>query len=91
VNTHFIKLLNLGEKSVIGLPINTVIENESIIHVLEEIRDKPKNQVLEDLKIKSGDTVYKTKVTIVPIISSEVTLMETMIIFDYIQKRVLQR
>jgi signal transduction histidine kinase len=91
VNTHFVQLLNIGEKSVIGLPINKVVENESILQALDEIKDKPKNQVLEDLKIKSGDTVYKTKVTIVPIISSEVTLMETMIIFDYIQKRVLQR
>lgn len=89
-NSHFIDLLNIGEKTVVGLPINRVVENEYILKALEEIKEKPKNQVLDDLKIKSGDTVYKTKVMIVPIISSEVELVETMIIFDYIQKKVLQ-
>jgi len=91
INSHLKKLLNIGEKSVVGLPINKIVENEFILKALDEIRDKPKNRVLDDLKIKVGDTVYKTKVTIVPIISSEVTLMQTLILFDYIQKKVLQR
>jgi len=89
-NSHFIKLLNIGEKTVVGLPINKVVENELILQALEDLRDKPKNQVLDDLKMKVGEVVYKTKVTIVPIISSEVTLMETMLLFDYIQKKVLR-
>ena len=91
VNSHFRKLLNIGDKTVAGLPIHKIVENESILGALTEIRDKPKNRVLDDLKIKAGDTVYKTKVTLVPIISSELTLMKTMILFDHIQKRVLQR
>lgn len=91
VNTEFRNLLNIGDKTVAGLPINKVVENEAILDALEQIKEKPKNLVLEDLKIKAGETVYKTKVTIVPIISSEVTLMQTMIVFDYIQKKVLQR
>ena len=64
---------------------------EEITTEVEQIKEKPKNMVLEDLRIKVGETVYKTKVTIVPIISSEVMLMQTMIVFDYIQKKVLQR
>jgi hypothetical protein len=74
---------------VVGLPINKVIENETFQNSLEELRDKPKNQVLEDLRIKYDKIVYKTKVTVIPIISSEVSLMETVIIFDYISKKVL--
>ncbi len=89
-NSHFKKLLNIGDKTIVGLPVSKVIENETLIKVLETLGDKPKNQVLEDLKIKVGDVIYKTKVTIVPIISTNVELMETMILFDYIQKRVLQ-
>jgi PAS domain-containing protein len=90
-NSHFKKLLNIGDKTVVGLPINKIVENELILEALDEIREKPKNRVLDDLKIKAGETVYKTKVTIVPIISSELRLMQTMIMFDYIQKKVLQR
>jgi transcriptional regulator with PAS, ATPase and Fis domain len=88
-NSHVIKLLNIGDKTVIGLPINKVIENETLQNSLEELRNKPKNQVLEDLRIKYDEIVYKTKVTVIPIISSEVSLMETIIIFDYITKKVL--
>jgi PAS domain-containing protein len=90
-NSQLRKLLNIGDKTIAGLPIHKIVENESILEALTEIRDKPKNRVLDDLKVKAGDTVYKTKVTLVPIISSELTLMKTMILFDYIQKRVLQR
>ncbi len=90
VNSHFKKLLNIGDKTIVGLPLSKVIENETLLKVLENLGDKPKNQVLEDLKIKSGDIIYKTRVTVVPIISTNVELMETMILFDYIQKRVLQ-
>ena len=46
-------------------------------------------EVLSDLKIKSGEITYKTAITVIPIINSDVRLMETMIIFDYIQKKVL--
>ena len=89
-NSHFKKLLNIGDKTIVGLPLSKIIENEDLIKALENLSKNPKNQVLEDLKIKSGDMVYKTKVTIVPIISSTVELMETMVLFEYIQKRVLQ-
>jgi len=89
-NSHFKKLLNIGDKTIIGLPLSKIIENEDLIKILESLGKNPKNQVLEDLKIKSGNVVYKTKVIIVPIISSTVELMETMVIFEYIQKRVLQ-
>ena len=44
---------------------------------------------VNDLKVKSNGVVYKTKAIVIPIISSEVQLMETMVIFDYIQKKVL--
>jgi len=91
INTELRKLLNIGDKKVAGLPIIKLVENEEILDALEQIKEKPKNLVLEDLKIKAGETVYKTQVTVVPIISSEVALMQTMIIFDYIQKKVLQR
>ena len=89
-NTQIIKLLNIGDKSVIGLPINKVIENEMLENALSELKEKPKNQIMDDLRIKSGEIVYKTKATVIPIISSEAFLMETMIIFDYITKKVLK-
>lgn len=88
-NHHFAKLFNIGDKTVIGLPINKVLQNEVLEAALEEVKEKPKNQVLDDLKMKSGEIMYKTKVSLVPIISSEVSLLETMIIFDYISKKVL--
>jgi PAS domain-containing protein len=91
INMELRKLLNIGDKKVAGLPIIKLVENEEILDALEQIKEKPKNLVLEDLKIKAGETVYKTQVTVVPIISSEVALMQTMIVFDYIQKKVLQR
>jgi hypothetical protein len=91
INAELRKLLNIGDKKVAGLPISKLVENEKILEALEQVKEKPKNLVLEDLKIKAGETVYKTGVTIVPIISSEVVLMQTMIVFDYIQKKVLQR
>lgn len=87
INSHIIRLLNIGDKTVVGLPINKVIENETLDGVLEDLKIKPKNQTLEDLRIKSGDVGYKTKLDIVPIISSDGALMETMIIFHYIQKK----
>lgn len=86
-NSLFIKELNIGDKTIVGLPINKVIENEVLTEVLEVIKEKPKNQTLEDLRIKSGAAGYKTKVDLVPIISSDVVLMETMIVFHYIQKK----
>ena len=88
-NSHFKKLLNIGEKTIVGLPMETVVQNEELINSLESLSDKPKNRVLNDLKVKSNGVVYKTKATVIPIISSEVQLMETMVIFDYIQKKVL--
>ncbi len=86
-NSHFLKLLNIGDKTIVGLPINKVIENEELEALLEELQQKPKNHLLDDLRIKAGKVVYKTKVDIVPIISSDVTLMETMLVFYYIQKK----
>ncbi|MCK4804267.1 MAG: PAS domain-containing protein [Spirochaetes bacterium] len=88
-NSHFKKLLNIGEKTIVGLPMETVVQNEELINSLESLSDKPKNRVLNDLKVKSNGVVYKTRATVIPIISSEVQLMETMVIFDYIQKKVL--
>ena len=79
-NSHFIKLLNIGEKNVIGLPVESVVQNDQLVKGLDGLKEKPKDQVLNDLKIKSGEITYKTAITIVPIISSDVRLMETMII-----------
>jgi PAS domain-containing protein len=89
VNGQFVKLLNIGSKTVVGLPIEKVLENEQLDNALIEIRKKPKDQILEDLKIKSGEAVYKAKLTVIPIISSELAVMESIIIFDYISKKVL--
>jgi signal transduction histidine kinase len=91
INSELRKLLNIGDKKVAGLPIIKLVENEEILEALEQIREKPRNLVLEDLKIKVGDAVYKTQATVVPIISSDVSVMQTMIVFDYIQKKVLRR
>jgi len=88
-NKHFIKLLNIGDKTVVGLPINKVMENDLLQNALNELKEKPKNQVLNDLRIKAGEVVYKSKVMVIPIISSEAYLMETMLIFDYMTKKVL--
>jgi len=88
-NGQIRKLLNIGAKTVVGLPIDKVLENEQLDNALIEIKKKPKNQILEDLKIKSGDAVYKAKLTVIPIISSELSVMESMIIFDYVSKKVL--
>ncbi len=89
-NSLFVKQFNIGDKTVLGLPLNKVIENEEIENSLQEIHEKPKNQELDEIRVKAGTVTYKTKVTIVPIISSDVALMETMIIFDHIQKKVLR-
>jgi PAS domain-containing protein len=89
-NSQFKKLLNIGEKTIIGLPIDKVVQNDQLINALLDLKDKPKDQVLDDLKLKSGDVVYKTKTLIVPIISSEAELMEIMVVFERIQKKVLQ-
>jgi PAS domain-containing protein len=88
-NGQIVKLLNIGAKTVVGLPIDKVLENEQLDNALVEITKKPKNQILEDLKIKSGDALYKAKLTVIPIISSELEVMESMIIFDYVSKKVL--
>ena len=89
LNSYFKKLLNIGDKNVIGLPVESVVQNDQLVKVLDGLKEKPKDQVLNDLRIKSGEITYKTAITIVPIINSDVRLMETMIIFDYIQKKVL--
>jgi PAS domain-containing protein len=86
-NKAFTKLLNTGEKTVVGLPLNRVIESEEIGLALEELEKKPKNRKLDDLRIKSGDYGYKTTVDMVPIISPEVDLLETMIVFSNMQKK----
>jgi transcriptional regulator with PAS, ATPase and Fis domain len=86
-NSHIIKSLDIGDKTIVGLPINKVIENETLEEVLEELKTTPKNQTLEDLRVKSWDVGYKTKIDLVPIISSDMTLMETMIIFHHLQKK----
>jgi hypothetical protein len=86
-NSHIITHLNIGEKTIVGLPINKVIESETFEEVLDSLKTTPKNQTIEDLKVKSWDVGYKIKVDVVPIISSDVTLMETMIIFHQMQKR----
>jgi len=90
VNSHFMKLLNIRDKSIVGLPVNKVIQDEQFLNALNELKNKPKNQVLDDLRFKVGDVSYKTKVNFVPIITSEVELIETLVIFDYITKKVLQ-
>jgi hypothetical protein len=64
-----------------------VIESEEIGLALEELEKKPKNRKLDDLRIKSGDSGYKTTVDMVPIISPEVDLLETMIVFSNMQKK----
>ena len=87
VNKAFARSLNAGEKTVVGLPLNRVIESEEIGLALDELEKKPKDRTLEDLRIRSGDSVYRTTVNIVPIISPEVDLLETMIVFGDIQKR----
>lgn len=89
VNSKFTELLNIGNRSIVGLPVDSVIENEKLMEALEQVKQKPKNQVLEDLKIKSDNGTYKTRAALVPVLTSEVSVMETMIIFDYIQKKVL--
>jgi len=89
LNSYFKKLLNIGDKNVIGLPVGSVVQNDQLVKALDGLKEKPKDQVLNDLKIKSDEIIYKTTITIVPIINSDVRLMETMIIFDYIQKKVL--
>jgi signal transduction histidine kinase len=89
INAQAVKLLNIGEKTVVGLPIERVVENEQLDEALEEIKKKPKNRTLADLRVKSGEAVYKAKLTVIPIISSELKVMESMIIFDYISKKVL--
>lgn len=89
-NSHFKQLFNIGDRTVAGLPMGAVLQNERVLAALEEIREKPKDHLLDDLKIKSGEVTYKTRVAIIPIISSDVRLMETLIIFDYVQKKMLQ-
>ncbi len=91
VNSHFNRLLNLGDKSIIGLPIEKIISDERFLKTLDMLEEKPKNTQIDDLKIKVDNVIYRTKVMLVPIISSELKLEEVLVIFDYIQKKVLQR
>lgn len=88
-NSHFVDLLNIGEKTIVGLPINRVIESEEVLKVLEEVKEKPKDRVLDEIKIKVGERFYRAKVRIIPIISTSVELMESMIVFDSLSKKVL--
>ena len=90
-NSHFNRLLNLGDKSIIGLPIDKIISDERFLKTLDMLEEKPKNTQIDDLKIKVDNVIYRTKVMLVPIISSELKLEEVLVIFDYIQKKVLQR
>lgn len=84
------KALNLGEKNVANLPVEKVIHNERLMQALDDIRDIPKDQVLSELKLKAGETLYKAKITIVPIIDSEASLVETMLIFNRISRKTAQ-
>ncbi|UCB46982.1 MAG: hypothetical protein JSV25_06070 [Spirochaetota bacterium] len=86
-NSHIIKSLDIGEKTIVGLPINKVIENETLEEVLDNLKTTPKNQTLRDLRVKSQDAEYKTKMDLIPIISSDVMLMETVIIFQQLQRK----
>jgi hypothetical protein len=86
-NSHIIKSLDIGDKIIVGLPINKVIENETLEEVLNNLKSTPKNQTLEDLRVKSWDVEFKTKIDLVPVISSDVTLMETIVIFHQLQKK----
>jgi len=88
-NSHFIKKLKIGDKTILGLPLSKIIDNDELLSILGNLKKRPRNQVLNDIKIKSGNVVYKTKVKVFPIIDSEVNLIEVMLIFDYIQKKVL--
>jgi signal transduction histidine kinase len=89
-NSHFKKLLNLGEKNIVNLPLDKVIQNDKLQKVLGEIREIPKDQVLNDIKVRAEGAAYKAKVSIIPIIDSEASLVETMLIFNRISKKILQ-
>ncbi|MGQ9616759.1 MAG: PAS domain-containing protein [Spirochaetota bacterium] len=89
-NSHFIDLFNIGEKTIVGLPINRVIESEEIVKALEEVKEKPRDRVLDEIKIKVGERIYRAKARIVPIISTSVELMESMIIFDSVSRKIIQ-
>jgi signal transduction histidine kinase len=89
-NGHFKKTLNLGEKNIMNLPLDKVIQNDRLQKVLGEIREIPKDQVLNDIKIRAEGVSYKAKVSIIPIIDSEASLVETMLIFNRISKRIVQ-
>lgn len=91
VNSHFRRLFNTGDKTVVGLPLTSVLRSGDVEETLTEVEGNPKNRDLEDIRIEANEVTYKTTVRIIPVISSDVALMETMIIFDYIQKKVLQR
>src|SRR3972149_9212941 len=52
-NAHFKKVLNLGEKNIVNLPLEKVIQNDKLQKVLGEIREIPKDQVMNDIKIRA--------------------------------------
>jgi len=89
-NGHFKKLLNLGEKNIVNLPLDKVIQSERLQKVLGEIKEIPKHQVLNDIKVKAEGAASKAKVSIIPIIDSEASLVETMLIFNRISRKVSQ-
>jgi PAS domain-containing protein len=91
VNSHFRRLFNTGDKTIVGLPLDSVLHGEKVEETLTEIAENPKNRELEDIMIESSEVTYKTTVRITPVISSDVALMETLFIFDYIQKKALHR
>ena len=86
-NKAFGSVIDTGGKTVVGLPLKKVVESEEIAHALDELQRKPKDRTLTDIRIKSGDSAYKARVDMVPIISPDVELLETMIVFDNLQKK----
>jgi PAS domain-containing protein len=86
-NKAFSGAFDTGGKTVVGLPLNRVVESEEIGRALDELRKKPKDRTLTDIRIRFGDSGYKARVDMVPIISPDVDLLETMIVFDSLQKK----
>jgi hypothetical protein len=74
----------------VNLPLDKVVQNDRLQKVLGEIREIPKDQVLNDIKIRADGAAYKAKVSIIPIIDSEATLVETVLVFNRISKKTVQ-
>jgi hypothetical protein len=89
-NGHFKKLLNLGEKNIVNLPLDKVIQSDRLQKALEGLKEIPKDLILSDIKIRTEGAAYKAKVSIIPIVDSETSLVETMLIFNRISTKVLQ-